>query len=514
MYCVEALEASTQYYNTVIMLKKISTIFYIWLAACSVTGQQTFVKKIDKGVSRISRQIVAYEDRYFILNTGICDNIAGCSLIMEINNRGDILWEKTLKWLDVGPKSMIVENDTIFLSGNHPSQTKWLWHQMSANGGDSLATYEIFDEGNIYVEMFNLGQVKRGNQFCIYGPGEIDNNESSLLYFVDHQGNLDTLVALLETDIDSDPWEIIPDHEGNLVVFIRYQTTDTDRQTVVAKIDGNNDHVWTYYSEEDSQNASVPNGAILSDGRIVFNYSNEWFNERVHSLRAINRDSTIAWKFFQPDDGWLRREYYKISTLSDGSIVGYGQWGNVFYDPVIKRTPWIMKVSSEGEQIWQKILYDVFPGEEIAKSGLFFDGVELADGGFMVVGGLTEAPGEATKILISRLDEEGCLIDDCPWVYHMGDLLNGVVHTEEEKGIDIYPNPGLAGEAMVVDIDSEWIAYGDCTLYVYDLQGILLKTEQIGIGKNRVDFEHASGIYYIKIENEGKIIHTDKIIRI
>ncbi len=496
------------------MVKLLSTILCISLTLVTIMGQETFIKKINKNEHRLARQIVEYNNRYFILNTGVCDNLTECCLIMEINNKGDVIWEKTLKWLDVGSKSMIVENDTIFLSGNHPSQTKWLWHQMSANGGDSLATYEIFDEGNIYVEMFNLGQVKRGNQFCIYGPGEIDNNESSLLYFVDHQGNLDTLVALLETDIDSDPWEIIPDHEGNLVVFIRYQTTDTDRQTVVAKIDGNNDHVWTYYSEEDSGNASVPNGAILDDGRIVFNYANEGHESQIHSLRALSRDSTIAWKFFQPDDGWLRREYYKISTLSDGSIVGYGQWGNVFYDPVIKRTPWIMKVSSEGEQIWQKILYDVFPGEEIAKSGLFFDGVELADGGFMVVGGLTEAPGEATKILISRLDEEGCLIDDCPWVYHMGDLLNGVVHTEEEKGIDIYPNPGLAGEAMVVDIDNEWIAYGDCTLYVYDLQGILLKTEQIGIGKNRVDFEHASGIYYIKIENEGKIIHTDKIIRI
>ncbi len=221
-----------------------------------------------------------------------------------------------------------------------------------------------------------------------------------------------------------------------------------------------------------------------------------------------NLSSTIAWKFKMQYDGWLRREYYKISTLSDGSIVGYGQWGNVFYDPVIKRTPWIIKVSSEGEQIWQKILYDVFPGEEVAKSGLFFDGVELADGGFMVVGGLTEAPGEATKILISRLNEEGCLIDDCPWVYHMGDLLNGVVHTEEEKGIDIYPNPA---SGMVHVECAAKIRH----ISVMDITGKLISRYFIDRRNTNIDLgAFEDGVYIFRIVDEGGKVETRKVIKL
>ncbi len=142
------------------------------------------------------------------------------------------------------------------------------------------------------------------------------------------------------------------------------------------------------------------------------------------------------------------------------------------------------------------------------KEQFIFDGVELADGGFMVVGGLTEAPGEATKILISRLDEEGCLIDDCPWVYHMGDLLNGVVHTEEEKGIDIYPNP------------TSGMVHVECTakirhISVMDIAGKLISRYFIDRSNTNIDLgAFEDGVYIFQIVDEGGKVETRKVIKL
>ena len=486
------------------MLKLARVLFIVCIVGFSAIGQDTFIKKIDKGVSRTTRQIVAYENRYLVLSTGICDNITQCCLIMEVDDSGDILWEKTLPWLDVASKSMIIENDTIFLSGNHPSQSRWLWHQMSIDSGDSLATYEIVDEDNLYIEMFNLGQVKRGNQFCIYGPGEIDNNESSLLYFVDHQGRLDTLIALLETDVDSDPWEVIPDNSGNLLAFIRYNTTDTDRQTAIAKIDGGNEVVWTYFSEEDSQNSSVPNGAILNDGRIVFNYFNEGNEQQIQSLRCLYPDGTISWKYLQPDDdGWMLREYKKIYTLSDGNIIGFGEWGNVFFNPIIKRTPWIIKVSDEGELLWQRTFYEVFPEEELANEGFFYDGVELADGSFMVVGAMTERPNLRSKILIARLDAEGCLLEECGAQIDIQDLLSSVAEVPAKRDFTLYPNPTTG----LLNIQSEFDVY---KIEIFSAQGepVLQSYETAQVNVSELN----SGLYLLKLYGDD-IIKMSKFIK-
>jgi len=161
-------------------MNKFIILIYFFTVQLSLFSQDTFIKNFNLGEFEFqtARQITLYEDRIFILVTGVCDQLYECSLYMEIDNQGEILWQRRLPWLDASSKSMVVENDTIFISGNHPSQERWLWHQMSVDGGDSLATYEVFADGNIFNRMFNLGQVKYGDQFCIYGPGNREKIDS------------------------------------------------------------------------------------------------------------------------------------------------------------------------------------------------------------------------------------------------------------------------------------------------------------------------------------------------
>ena len=54
-----------------------------------------------------------------------------CTEVQEIDINGNIIWRKRLEWIDSAPKSMLIDNGIIYLSGNHPSGEQWLWHHMS-----------------------------------------------------------------------------------------------------------------------------------------------------------------------------------------------------------------------------------------------------------------------------------------------------------------------------------------------------------------------------------------------
>ncbi|MDF1698194.1 MAG: hypothetical protein P1U56_20265, partial [Saprospiraceae bacterium] len=197
--------------------------------AQTLIAQDTFIKKIDKEETTLGYQIELYNNRIFVLTGKVCDNIAECSTVMEIDELGNVLWDKELPFLDVSSKSMIIENDTIFLSGNYnQTQEKFLFHQMSVDGGEPMATYDIVKPDEIYSNMFNLGLLKKDYKFYIYGAGKKNGGtiKSSLIYVVDKKGSLDTLLSLFPMDHTSAMWQMREDNQGNLVAFMILDSLD------------------------------------------------------------------------------------------------------------------------------------------------------------------------------------------------------------------------------------------------------------------------------------------------
>ena len=416
-----------------------------------------------------------------------------CSHIFEIDKNGDVIWEKLLPWLDLGLNSMVIENDTIFISGNHPNRDRWLWHQMSANGGDSLATYEIADPNNIYQCMSNFGTVKLKDKFCIYGSGEIGTFETSLLHFVDHKGQLDTLVELFTTDVDSDPWEIIPDNEGNLTAFIRYREGGKNRQRLVAKINDDKDLIWAYFSEENSQQEAIPNGAILLDGTVVYNSRDNFF--RGENLRGIGSDSTIVWEHNSLDVSGLSREYTKIHTLDDGNILGVGEYSNIISttDPEIFDAPYITQVNEDMSKEWERAYYAIEEDGNNTQLGSLRDAVELSDGSIIAIGWIKQGPLFPFEILIMRLDEEGCLTLDCPVLNNITEVLSS--STEIARiDFDIYPNP----VSNILTVQASTIPQ---KIEVYGIDGsmhlVTEETEQINVSSL------AEGLYVLRIYTDA-----------
>ena len=421
------------------ILIKIKIVICFLLVTTAAVSQSTFIKKIKKNENRSARQIVQYTDRTFVLAGGICDFQYSCSLVMELDEEGNVLWDKTIKWLDSASKSMIIEDDIIYLSGNHSTLQKWQWHHMSVNGGDSLATFDIADETNVYDRMFNLGQIKYKNEFCIYGTGRQGDKGTSLLYFVDKLGGLDTTINLLWTELDAVPWRIVEDNNGELLIFIQYTNTDQDNQRIIARINDQKKLTWTYFSEENWFNLAVPKGTVLQDGKIVYNTRIN-FNQD-HNLRAINPDSTIAWEYESPNQAGKYRNFRSLQTLNDGSILGTGHWGDAFSNPNIEQVPWIIKISADGEKIWEHIYYNYETNGEVIEYGLFNDAIELDDGSFIVVGNMDQGPGLPADVLIATLDSEGCLMEDCPLKNDVSDILSNVTSVYKSKLVTIYPNP-------------------------------------------------------------------------
>jgi hypothetical protein len=480
---------------------KLKILLVFLLLGSALLSQNTFIKKIKKNENRSGWQVVLFEGRIFVLATGICDFQIECSLVMEINEEGEILWDRTLKWLDVG-RSMIIEDEIIYISGNHPTLQKWQWHQMSVNGGDSLATYDIFEEDNIYDRMFNLGQIKYGDQFCIYGSGIKDMVGESLLYFIDKNGHIDTLVHLFPTGLFAAPWRIISDNEGGLIMFIEFDEPSKEDQTIIAKINAQKELTWAYFSEENWFNDAVPRGTILEDGKIVYNTRIN-FNQD-HNLRAINPDSTIAWEYESPNQAGKYRDFRSLITLNDGSILGVGHWGDAWSSPWIEEVPWIIKISADGEKIWEHIYYDFETNGEVVEQGTFNDVIELDDGSFIVVGNMDQGPGKPTDVLIARLDSEGCLMEDCPLENDVSDILSDVHSLDKSKSVTIYPNP----VESILRIDSEEIPN---SFEVITLSGTVLKkdsnTQQLDVSAL------PKGMYLLKVHfDEG--IEVSSFIKI
>ncbi len=105
------------------------------------------------------------------------------------------------------------------------------------------------------------------------------------------------------------------------------------------------------------------------------------------------------------------------------------------------------------------------------------------------------------------------IIPDVP-MYDASPASRAVAEDSGHAPVRIYPNPSSGAENIMVEVLAEWRADSAYILSVYDLRGRLIMTKNIVEGKNNIGMDEANGVYYIKIENEGKIIHTDKIIRI
>lgn len=413
---------------------------------------------------------------------------------MEVDENSEVLWKKNLPWIDISQGSMIIKDDIISLSGNNnPEQIEFYLHQMSIDGGDSITTHIIDDFSVDLNRMFQLNTIHYNGKFLIGGAASIVNTDlnNSIIYVVDDMsGEVDTLLFLDQQNGNSIIWKLIEDNEGNVLAFIEQNVAFGDDFRSIIKLDPEFNIIWKYTSEEDFFNRSQPRGCELNDGKIVMAMGSIGGEVQIHSLRAINQDSSIAWEFHWPDINSLQRETLNVELASDGSILVTGMYGWLSQTVPIRDVPYIAKISSDGALVWERAFIQ-FDEEGEMKRGLLFDVEEFEDGSLLVLGQQNNDNGD---ILIMKLTADGCLDDDDCGIHNMYTDVSDIVIPESE--VNIYPNPVQDRLQISTDIIFERVE-------VYDSRGSIIIQESY---QSDIDLKRLTkGTYFMKlIDADGK----------
>jgi len=440
-----------------------------------------FVKIIDRVENRTPRQIIEYQNRLFVRCTGICNSIQECTEIMEIHFNGEVIWTHT---------------ESFFV------------HHMTLDG-DSITTYNYDDEfSRIFIQkvtMFN-------DQIIVAGDGILNDSMSALLYVINKDGSLDTLIQSAKSNERAIIWDALVDQQNRLNVFI--ETSEAfvvGRSTIVKKYDTDYNEVFAYFADTEDDKDDIPLATELNDGRIAYLTGHiftmgdfEWSLRSLTSIRALNEDGSIDWQFDYGNEPSWSRELLSITKLLNGDILATGRYSARNIDPElhIEDIPFMLRLTSEGEMLWERAYYELDDEGEF-KIGYLLDAIELDDGSLMVVGYIRN---ENNDILIMKTDSEGCVIEGCETVSEIVDIDD---HQSEIAGVTMYPNPNYQDQLIInVPTDIKGV------MSIYNAAGSNITNTNVVGGDNYIDVSQLSkGIFFVSIAAESGAVWREKLVR-
>jgi hypothetical protein len=431
---------------------------------------------------------------------------AECSFLSEIDTFGNILWRTEVDDIDIAQGTMVIVNDTITVTGNNdPFNTAFRMAHFTLDGEKIGETIEIWDSTRNFVRMFNLTTQFWNDHYVICGQGWEVDTAWSLIFSVDKNGAIDTVLTLEPTNSDSDLWESYIDSEGHLTTYhnVDWNFSQINYQRIY-KFNSQYDTTWSYVSENSDNNDAVPRGCELPNGRTIISRG-EYAPWRIHSIRAVNNDSTIAWQHDYPFSGSRERQIFRLKTARNGDILGSGLYSEQAQVPRISQSPWLFRMSPEGDLLWERTYYEYDSSIESSRNGVLFDFVEFENGDIIAVGYLRYADND---MLVMRVDSNGCLNpDSCPTVNIITSTHDLPLHSNHEALL--YPNP----VEDILRIEYESSAY-HLDIEVLDMTGHMVTSGILTHGQGEVNSSKIpAGVYWIHLKQDGKVMATGKFVK-
>lgn len=470
----------------------------------TINSQDYFVKRFDASEeSTTGKQIFQYGNRYYATFGHFCGNVE-CSTLVELNESGDTLWTKTNADLDLGFEATIISNDTItFASNNDPINTHFRMAHFDLDGNKISETMEVKHPTLHFTSSFQLTFQKVKDKFFIMGSAERNEDNHSLLYSVDSNGRLDTLLIMAKAGRRSTVWDSDLDHEGNLVTFHKMEEPFNTKDWIrIIKYNSNLDSIWGFDSEESFEHHNSTRGAVIGD-EIVYKIYTPNANRGKESLRIVTSDLEER-TIYEPETlSSLQREFVQLKILKDGDILGFGIFQDVTIEPKVNSAPWLIRMSPEGDIRWQRVFYELDPSDNEARFGVVRDVIELPNGDLYGIG---EIRYEIPTTFIFKVNADGCLNpDDCG-------LLNFITNTlqpEIETSLRVYPSPAAAHISIALDQDNTDVLYTIINTLGQSCSEVLPlnKDELVDIS------DLGSGHYYILLIKDGNIIGKQSFIK-
>lgn len=489
-------------------MKQIITLLLLSAFQLPLIGQEYFIKTYDYGVTEHTYQIHYYQDRIFLNTATLCG--AECAYLAEIDRQGHILWRTEVSDIDIAQGTMVIVSDTITVTGNNdPYNSAFQMAHFTLDGEKRGETIEINHSTEQFRRMFQLTTQYWNGKYAVCGRGIQNDTMRGLVFVVTNTGDLDTLIQVAKAH-ESRLWDSFIDNQGRLTTFHWIEGEDWNvNYRKIYKFDANFDTVWTYRTEDNSANQTVPRGCELQDGRIILAFTNPVGGETLHSIRAINIDGTIDWQYDYDWNGTRDREIYRLKTLNNGDILGSGTYSERTHDPRIEIAPWLFRMSPEGELLWERVYFEYDSTIESSRIGTILDFVELDNGDIIAVGDMRY---DDYDMLIMRVDSNGCLDPDQCGEVNGVDITTSV---QELPGVlsqfNVYPNP----TSGLLHIDMNTSGMSPLHYTIMDVPGTKLQEGRLDSSTSSINVASLpNGMYFLFISEGGKSYGVQKFVKV
>jgi hypothetical protein len=228
----------------------------------------------------------------------------------------------------------------------------------------------------------------------------------------------------------------------------------------------------------------------------------------------FNFDGTYNWSVDSPQSyAGQQKNYYLVKT-QDGGYVSLAR-RRIQQDGFDNWEAWLMKVSATGALEWERFFdYLEDTGDDLGDymEHIAYDFKSTSDGGFIFCGEATEhnddIPGGVSQQgWLVKVDACGCLVPGCDV-----DCTIGVNETENDVRKYFIYGPNPASQYLNVYF---FEGLPDAHVYINDLNGRRLESFIPGQGKTTYVLnveDYAPGTYVLSLENEGKVIQSEKIV--
>ncbi len=188
--------------------------------------------------------------------------------------------------------------------------------------------------------------------------------------------------------------------------------------------------------------------------------------------------------------------------------MGCGQYSEMEDDPRISDSPWLFRMTSSGNLLWERVYFEydsTWSQNGSSRIGNLFDFIELDNGDIMAVGNFRYSDND---MLIMRVDSNGCLdAEDC----HEVNILSTTKDIKlSQSKFTIYPNP------VYEEINIEF-GTNQYVLNV-EIQGITGRVVISGLlinGRAQMSLSDLKdGMYVIIVKNHGQVMVSGKFVKL
>jgi hypothetical protein len=287
------------------------------------------------------------------------------------------------------------------------------------------------------------------------------------------------------------------------VIFGGVAGAITDGYTSIYRIDSNGNTVW---KKKMYKNTYSYTDRIREDG--IGNY---YLSSFIDSLAEPDDNTTsncviakldsvgnIKWEYIFNDVPNACKGAWDYQVLANSDLLLYGTiYGGIYNEDY----GWLCRMDSSGHVLWEH-LYKSYSGSTF---GYLCDGVQMADGGFMLTGSAIDSATHKQAIWLIRTDSIGCLIPGC--------VSPSAIQYEFEdiQHVSLYPNPS-SGD-FVLEYSKSMAS--NATLSIFDMTGRKVYADQVqkGAYKSLVSLPSNSGVYLLQLidNGKGKVIYTQKM---